>query len=301
MEDFEIVMNENEAQDAYANDDYDVSETIITDNVKVYLNQISRIPLLSFEEEKALALRIREGDTEASIELAEHNLRLVVSIAKKYCGCGLPLLDLIQEGNIGLMNAIDKYDVEKGYRFSTCATWWIRQSISRALTNQSRLIRLPSNVSILIGKIRNASIPLIQELGRMPTEEELAAALSVEVDKVRVALDMSNACASLDMPIGDDEEDSFGDLIADVSIEHPIVQMIKDANRSIIEEVLKTLSSREEEILRLRFGFDSHKPYTLEEIGEHFGITRERIRQLEAKAMRKLRHPARERILREAM
>lgn len=303
MEQNEMIMfDEVEAREVFAHGDAEEIDTsvFVTDGVKLYLKQIGNIPLLSAEEEYALAIRISEGDKEAISILAEHNLRLVVSIAKKYCGCGMPFLDLIQEGNLGLMKAAEKYDVTRGFKFSTCATWWVRQAISRALADQSRTIRIPANVVELVGKIKKVSNDLFQKTGKAPTEEEIAAVLKIDVDKVRIAMDMSHSITSLDTPIGDEEEDTIGDLIADTGIESPMEAMIKESNHAIIEQVFSTLGEREAQILRMRFGFDEVEPKTLEEVGEYFGLTRERIRQLEIKALRKLRNPARMKMLREA-
>ncbi len=298
-----FVFDEIEAREVFSHNDtaeeIDAS-VFVTDGVKLYLKQIGNIPLLSMEEEHALAMRIAEGDQSAITTLAEHNLRLVVSIAKKYCGCGMPFLDLIQEGNLGLMKAAEKFDATRGYKFSTCATWWVRQAISRALADQSRTIRIPANVVELVGKIKKVSNEIFQESGKNPTAEEIAKVLGVDVDKVQVAMDMSHAVTSLDTPIGDEEEDCIGDMIADDGIESPMEAMIKEANHKIIEQVFSTLSEREAQILRMRFGFDEQEPKTLEDVGEHFGLTRERIRQLELKALRKLRNPARVKMLKEA-
>ena len=305
MENIDIVMTEDEAREVFASndngsEDYDAS-AVVTDGVRLYLKQIGNIPLLDAETERALAVRIANGDHDAAKILVEHNLRLVVSIAKKYCGCGMPFLDLIQEGNMGLIHAAEKFDLNKGFRFSTYATWWVRQSISRALSDQSRTIRIPAHVNELVGKIRKITGPMTQELGRAPTEEEIAKALGVELDKVHVALDMSHSVASLDVPVGDDEETSMGDLIADDGIESPMAALIEEANKAVIESVFETLSSREATILKMRFGIGYEKPKTLEEVGEHFGVTRERIRQLEGKALRKMRHPMRVQILKGAL
>lgn len=300
MENNELYLNEADAREVFEIEDYDPSG-LVGDSVKLYLQQISDIPLLSFDEEKALAARIATGDTEAANTLVEHNLRLVVSIAKKYMGCGLSLLDLIQEGNIGLIKAAEKYDAAKGFRFSTYATWWIRQTISRALSDQSRAIRIPANVAELTGKIKKVSNTLTQKLGRAPTEEEIANAIGIEVDKVRVALDMSQAVSSLDVAIGDDDDTTIGDLQPDNHAENPMTKLIAEANREIIETVFATLSDREAKVLRLRFGLDSDQPRTLEQVGQELGVTRERIRQIETKALRKMRNPLRLRMLKEAM
>ena len=271
------------------------------DSVSLYLKQISAIPLLSAEEEKALGIRIAEGDKKAADELVSHNLRLVVSIAKRYRGCGISLLDLIQEGNIGLMKAAEKFDLEKGCRFNTHATWWIRQTINRSLADKSRTIRIPSNVSELVNKIKKVSTPMTQKLNRFPTSQELSAELGIEVEKIETALDMSQMISSLDVPIGEDEETSVGDLIADPHLENPLKKLTEECNKEIIEAVLSTLTTREADVLRRRFGLETGEPQTLEEIGQSYGVTRERIRQIETKAMRKMRNPMRVKILKEAL
>ena len=273
---------------------------IVGDSTRYYLKEIGKIPLLTFEEERALANKIAAGDEEAVDTMVMHNLRLVVSIAKKYTGCGLSLLDLIQEGNTGLIEAAHKYDVNKGFRFSTYATWWVRQKIGRALSDQSRSIRIPAHIAELVSRIKKVTGTLIQKLGRAPTEEELAEVLGVEVDKIKVALDMSQAVSSLDVPVGDDDETTVGDLQADHGAQNPMTSLIAEANKQVIESVLATLNEREANVLRLRFGMESDHAYTLEEIGEKMGVTRERVRQIEVKALRKMRHPARMNILKEA-
>ncbi len=274
---------------------------IVGDSTRYYLKEIGKIPLLTFEEERALANRIAAGDEEAVDTMVMHNLRLVVSIAKKYTGCGLSLLDLIQEGNTGLIEAAHKYDVNKGFRFSTYATWWVRQKIGRALSDQSRSIRIPAHIAELVSRIKKVTGTLIQKLGRTPTEEELAEVLGVEVDKVKVALDMSQAVSSLDVPVGDDDETTVGDLQADHGAQNPMTSLIAEANKQVIESVLATLNEREANVLRLRFGMESDHAHTLEEIGEKMGVTRERVRQIEVKALRKMRNPLRMNILKEAM
>lgn len=273
---------------------------IVEDSTRFYLKEISKIPLLSYEEEKALAIRIANGDTDAIDEMVKHNLRLVVSIAKKYKGCGLPLLDLIQEGNVGLIEGAKKFDLSKGYRFSTYATWWVRQKIGRALSDQSRNIRIPAHIAELTSKIKRMTGPMIQQLGRMPTEKELADALGIEEDKVKIALDMSQAVSSLDVPVGEDDDATIGDLQADHNAENPYQNLVKEANREIINNVFDTLGEREAEVLKLRFGIGVDHAHTLAEVGEIMGVTRERIRQIETKALRKMRNPLRMRALQEA-
>lgn len=271
------------------------------DGIKTYLRSIGNHPRLSFEEEKELSQRALSGDKDAINTLVESNLLLVVSIAKKYYGCGLPLLDLIQEGNIGLLTAAKKYDGEKGFRFSTYATYWIRQSISRALGESARTIRIPANMISLLNKVKNATTNLIQTLGRQPTDVEIAEYLDEELDKVQTVLDISQVTTSLDLPVDEDGETCMGDLIADAGSGNMLDNLIEEANCAIVQNVLSTLSNREAEILRMRFGIDRPAPMTLEEIGKHYDLSRERIRQIENKALRKLRNPVRTRILQEAL
>ena len=278
-----------------------VDDSVVLSGIKMYLKSIGNHPRLTFDQEKELSKLALAGNKEAVNKLVECNLLLVVSIAKKYYGCGLPLLDIIQEGNLGLIKAAEKYDGEKGFRFSTYATYWIRQSISRALGDQSRTIRIPSNMVELLGKVKKASSDLAQQLNRFPTDKEIAAFLDVELDKVQTVMDIAQATTSLDTPIDDDGETNMGDLIADRSIENPINNLIREANSQIIETVFDTLSTREAEVLKMRFGINALKAMTLEEIGQHYGLTRERIRQIENKAIRKLRNPIRAKMLREAM
>lgn len=283
-------------EEKYTNKD----ESVMLDGIKAYLKSIGNHPRLTLEEEQELSRKAKTGDKTAVNKLVESNLLLVVSIAKKYYGCGLPLLDLIQEGNIGLITAANKYDGEKGFRFSTYATYWIRQAISRALGEQSRTIRIPANMIDLLNKIKKATVELTQSLNRQPTDEELAEKLGVEVDKVQAALDIAQVSSSLDTPIDDEGETSMGDLIADTKASNVGDDLIKEANSQIIEGVLSTLSNREAEIIRMRFGIGRDRPMTLEEVGTHYGLSRERIRQVETKALRKLRNPLRTNMLREA-
>ena len=275
--------------------------TEVLEGIKAYLNSIGKHPRLTFEEEQALSVKALEGNKEAIDKLVESNLLLVVSIAKKYHGCGLPLLDLIQEVNIGLLTAAKKYDGTKGFRFSTYATYWIRQAISRALGEHSRTIRLPANMIDLLTKVKKASSELAQSLNRHPEDNEIADYLGIEVDKVQTVLDIAQVSASLDTPIDEEGEVSMGDLIADSSFEDMDKELILENNHAIINGVLNTLSDREASIIRMRFGIDQIKPMTLEEIGSHYGLSRERIRQIETKALRKLRNPIRTKILREAL
>ena len=274
---------------------------VVLDSVKAYLNEITDHDRLTAEEEKELSTRILAGDQDAARRLAECNLLLVVSIAKKYQNCGMPFLDLIQEGNLGLMKAASKYDGSKGFRFSTYATYWIRQAISRALGEQSRAIRIPSNMLELLSKVKKAKAELMQINGTDPSEKEIADHIGAELDKVQTVLDLAQVTTSLDTPVDDEGETCIGDLIADNSAENPLSKLLREANSQIIQSVLNTLPPREAEILRMRFGIDREKPMTLEEVGQHYGLTKERIRQVENKAIRKLRHPARAKLLREAM
>ena len=298
----EIVIMEDDAKEIF-DSDYEVSgnDVIVLDAVKAYLKSIGNHPRLTSEQEKTLSSKALNGDRKAINTLVECNLLLVVSIAKRYYGCGLPLLDIIQEGNLGLIKAAEKYDGSKGFRFSTYATYWIRQAISRALSEQSRTIRIPANMIELLSKVKKASGELTQKLGRVPTDKEIAKHLNIDLDKVETVMDLAQATTSLDTPVDDDGETCMGDLIADGSIESPVAKLIREANSQIIAAVFNTLGEREADILRMRFGIGVPKPMTLEEVGEHFSLTRERIRQLEGKAIRKLRNPVRAKMLREAM
>ena len=296
----EILIMEDEAQEAL-NEVYDYDESVVLDGVKAYLKSIGNHPRLNFEEEKELSEKALAGDMEAQTKLVECNLKLVVPIAKRYMGCGLPLLDLIQEGNLGLIKAAGKYDGSKGFRFSTYATYWIRQAISRALGDQSRTIRIPANMVELLSKVKKASAELTQTLHRDPSDKEIAEKLGVELDKVQTVMDIAQATTSLDTPVDDDGETTMGDLVADYAAENPYQNLVKQANIEIVDSVLSTLSTKEADILRMRFGINADKPMTLEEVGQHYGVTRERIRQVENKAIRKLRNPIRANMLREAM
>ena len=263
------------------------------DPVRMYLKEIGKVDLLSAEEEYTLAQRMAEGDEYARNRLVEANLRLVVSIAKKYSGRGMLFLDLIQEGNIGLMKAVEKFDCTKGFKFSTYATWWIRQAITRALADQARTIRIPVHMVENINKVIRASRQLLQELGHEPQPEDIAERLEMEPDRVREILKIAQEPVSLETPIGEEEDSHLGDFIQDEDAPEPAEAVSSMLLREQLLEVLGTLTEREEKVLRLRFGFDDGRPRTLEEVGGIFGVTRERVRQIEAKALRKLRHPSR--------
>lgn len=273
----------------------------INDPVRMYLKEIGQIKLLSMEEELDLADRILEGDPMAKATLAEANLRLVVSIAKRYVGRGMLFLDLIQEGNIGLMKAVDKFDVTKGYKFSTYATWWIRQAITRAIADQARTIRVPVHMVETINKLARIQRQLTLELNREPSEEELASKMNISVDKIRDIYKISQEPVSLETPIGEEDDSHLGDFIKDERNVSPEEYATNEMLKDEINDVLETLTEREEKVIRLRFGLDDGKSKTLEEVGQLFGVTRERIRQIEAKALRKLRHPSRSRKLKDYM
>ena len=271
----------------------------INDPVRMYLKEIGRVPLLSAEEEIELAKRIENGDEEAKRRLAEANLRLVVSIAKRYVGRGMLFLDLIQEGNMGLIKAVEKFDHDKGFKFSTYATWWIRQAITRAIADQARTIRIPVHMVETINKLIRVSRQLLQELGREPTPEEIAQEMELSTDKVREIMKIAQEPVSLETPIGEEDDSHLGDFIEDQDALAPADAAAYELLKEQLEDVLDTLTEREENVLRLRFGLDDGRTRTLEEVGKVFGVTRERIRQIEAKALRKLRHPSRSKRLKD--
>ena len=271
----------------------------IEDPVRMYLKEIGKVPLLSAEEEIELAKRMELGDMEAKKRLAEANLRLVVSIAKSYVGRGMLFLDLIQEGNLGLIKAVEKFDYRKGYKFSTYATWWIRQAITRAIADQARTIRIPVHMVETINKLIRVSRQLLQELGREPTPEEIAAEMNMPVERVREILKISQEPVSLETPIGEEEDSHLGDFIQDDNVPVPADAAAFTLLKEQLEEVLSTLTEREKKVLTLRFGLEDGRARTLEEVGKEFNVTRERIRQIEAKALRKLRHPSRSRKLKD--
>ena len=304
----EIVDDSNRAQAEVDEDkseeevdiDLSIPEGIsIDDPVRMYLKEIGRVPLLSADEEIALAKRMEAGDEKAQKELAEANLRLVVSIAKRYVGRGMLFLDLIQEGNLGLIKAVEKFDYNKGYKFSTYATWWIRQAITRAIADQARTIRIPVHMVETINKLIRVSRQLLQQLGREPSPEEIAEAMEISVERVREIMKIAQEPVSLETPIGEEEDSHLGDFIEDQDAPAPAEAASFMLLKEQLEEVLDTLTEREERVLRLRFGLDDGRARTLEEVGQNFGVTRERIRQIEAKALRKLRHPSRSRKLKD--
>ncbi len=299
------VMSGNEPTDGKSSDeaeevDLSVPDGVaIDDPVRMYLKEIGRVPLLTAENEVELARRIEEGDEDAKRRLAEANLRLVVSIAKRYVGRGMLFLDLIQEGNLGLIKAVEKFDYRKGYKFSTYATWWIRQAITRAIADQARTIRIPVHMVETINKLIRVQRHLLQELGREPTAEEIAEELDVSVERVREILKVAQEPVSLETPIGEEEDSHLGDFIEDEDAPAPAEAASYLLLREQISEVLGSLTPREQRVLELRFGLDDGRARTLEEVGQVFGVTRERIRQIEAKALRKLRHPSRSKKLKD--
>ncbi len=303
---FEIVSQEAEKETTKSFQDLEkeietltrASSEAVSDPVRMYLKEIGRVPLLRFEDEIYLAKRYEKGDLEAKRKLTESNLRLVVSIAKKYIGRGMSLLDLIQEGNQGLIRAVEKYDWRKGFKFSTYATWWIRQAITRAIADQARTIRIPVHMVETINRYIRISRRLMQELGREPTPEDIAKVMQVDVEKVHEIIKVSQEPTSLETPVGDEEDSHLGDFISDPG-PSPYEQTSRQLLKEHMDEVLSTLSDRERKVLILRFGLEDGKPRTLEDVGSQFGVTRERIRQIEAKALRKLRHPSRSKKLRD--
>ena len=297
--DEEILLSEEDEVDM-ENIDLSVPDGIsIEDPVRMYLKEIGKVPLLSAEEEIELAQRMEDGDEDAKKRLAEANLRLVVSIAKRYVGRGMLILDQIQEGNLGLIKAVEKFDYRKGYKFSTYATWWIRQAITRAIADQARTIRIPVHMVETINKLIRVSRQLLQELGREPTPEEIAEEMNMPVERVREILKISQEPVSLETPIGEEEDSHLGDFIQDDNVPVPADAAAFSLLKEQLNEVLGTLTEREQKVLRLRFGLDDGRARTLEEVGKEFNVTRERIRQIEAKALRKLRHPSRSRKLKD--
>ena len=297
----------SEDEDADPEDDIDVEHIDLSvpegigvdDPVRMYLKEIGKVPLLSPEEEIELAKRMELGDENARKRLAEANLRLVVSIAKRYVGRGMQFLDLIQEGNLGLIKAVEKYDYSKGFKFSTYATWWIRQAITRAIADQARTIRIPVHMVETINRLIRTSRQLLQELGREPTPEEIAEKMEMPVERVREIMKISQDPVSLETPIGEEEDSHLGDFIQDDHVQVPVDAATYTLLHEQLMEVLDTLTEREQKVLRLRFGLDDGRPRTLEEVGRQFNVTRERIRQIEAKALRKLRHPSRSKKLKD--
>lgn len=298
-EDEEIILTEEDEVDVESIDLSVPDGVSIEDPVRMYLKEIGKVPLLSADEEIELAKLMEMGDIEAKKRLAEANLRLVVSIAKRYVGRGMLFLDLIQEGNLGLIKAVEKFDYRKGYKFSTYATWWIRQAITRAIADQARTIRIPVHMVETINKLIRVSRQLLQELGREPVPEEIAKEMNLPVERVREILKISQEPVSLETPIGEEEDSHLGDFIQDDNVPVPADAAAFTLLKEQLVEVLSTLTDREQKVLRLRFGLDDGRARTLEEVGKEFNVTRERIRQIEAKALRKLRHPSRSRKLKD--
>ncbi len=297
LEDLDFELENTEAEPAETEAPTEVMA--IDDPVKVYLKEIGRVPLLTPEEETALAMRIIEGDSYAKKRLSEANLRLVVSIAKRYVGRGMQFLDLIQEGNLGLIKAVEKFDYTKGFKFSTYATWWIRQAITRAIADQARTIRIPVHMVETINKVKKVSSQLLHKNGHEPTAEEIADELAMPVDKVREIMRVAQEPVSLETPIGEEEDSHLGDFIPDDDAPAPADAASHTLLKEQLDEVLASLTEREAKVLRLRFGLEDGRPRTLEEVGKEFDVTRERIRQIEAKALRKLRHPSRSKKLKD--
>lgn len=299
IDDADIILTQEDEVDLESID-LSVPEGInLEDPVRMYLKEIGKVPLLSADEEIELAKRMEEGDTEAKKRLVESNLRLVVSIAKRYMGRGMSFLDLIQEGNLGLIKAVEKFDYTKGYKFSTYATWWIRQAITRAIADQARTIRIPVHMTETINKLVRVSRQLLQELGTEPTPEEIAREMDMSVDKVREIMKLCQEPVSLETPVGEEDDSHLGDFLQDENAPIPADAAAFTLLREQLLEVLETLTEREQKVIRLRFGLDDGRARTLEEVGKQFNVTRERIRQIEAKALRKLRHPSRSRKLKD--
>ena len=301
VEDIDETETKDEDTDFFVSqsDDDILKGVNIDDPVRMYLKEIGKVPLLTADEEIELAKRMRDGDEEAKKRLAEANLRLVVSIAKRYVGRGMQFLDLIQEGNLGLIKAVEKFDYTKGFKFSTYATWWIRQAITRAIADQARTIRIPVHMVETINKLIRIKRQLLQELGRDPTPEEIALEMEMEPDKVREILKIAQEPVSLETPIGEEEDSHLGDFIPDDEIQAPSDVATFTLLKEQLDSVLGTLTEREQKVLKLRFGLDDGRARTLEEVGKEFDVTRERIRQIEAKALRKLRHPSRSKKLKD--
>ncbi len=297
LEDLDVVLES--AKEMENEDGSVVDGAVIDDPVKVYLKEIGRVPLLTGDEERELATRIMEGDAKAKKRLSEANLRLVVSIAKRYVGRGMQFLDLIQEGNLGLIKAVEKFDYTKGFKFSTYATWWIRQAITRAIADQARTIRIPVHMVETINKVKKVSSQLLHKNGHEPVAEEIAKELDMSVDKVREIMRVAQEPVSLETPIGEEEDSHLGDFIPDDEAPAPADAASHILLKEQLAEVLASLTPREEKVLRLRFGLEDGRPRTLEEVGKEFDVTRERIRQIEAKALRKLRHPSRSKKLKD--
>ena len=291
---------QNTADEVVVEDPNALAETFkLDDPMRMYLKEIGKIPLLSQEKELELAKRMADGDEEARHQMAEANLRLVVSIAKRYVGRGMQLLDLIQEGNMGLIKAVEKFDYTKGYKFSTYATWWIRQSISRAIADQARTIRIPVHMVETINKVLRTAHSMVQDLGRDPTADEIAKQMDMPVEKVAEILKMAQEPVTLEAPVGEEDDSHLGDFIQDQKIAEPAEAVSFNLLHEQLEKLLEGLSPREATVLRMRFGLVDGRPYTLEEVGKEFNVTRERIRQIESKALRKLRHPSRSKLLRD--
>ena len=292
-------LSQEEAEKELVDTDAISEGLALTDPVRMYLKEIGRVPLLTQEEEQALAQRIEEGDEAAKNQMIEANLRLVVAVAKRYVGRGMHFLDLIQEGNMGLLKAVEKFDYRKGYKFSTYATWWIRQSITRAIADQARTIRIPVHMVETINKVARASHQLVQELGREPNAPEIADFLDLPLSKVEEIMKLSQEPISLETPVGEEDDSHLGDFIQDSEVSEPMEAATANSLREQLEKALSMLTEREAKVLRLRFGFEDGKTHTLEEVGKEFNVTRERVRQIESKALRRLRHPSKSKALRD--